>query len=207
VRFLIRRAFYEDLFLMLAVSDPSRGAQPITAREVEERHEETLLALGPVLERTNDELLEPLIDRTYVQMERAGLIPDPPDELENVELKVEFISIMAQAQKLVGVVGQDRFLMSTAPLFQVFPEVRHKIKVFQIVDGYADMLGIDPRQIRSDEDAQALADQEAEMNQKMMAAEQAKNLGQAAAAAGAKPVAPNSPLDQVLGGATAGGGF
>lgn len=204
VRFLVRRAYYEDLFLMLAMSDPARGAQPITAREVEERHEEKLIALGPVLERTNDELLEPLIDRTYVLMEQAGLIPDPPPELEGVDLRVEFVSILAQAQKLVGVVGQDRFVASTLPLAQVFPEVRHKIKVFSIVDGYADMLGVDPRQVRSDEEAQALADQEAQMQQAMLAAQQAKDLGQAASAAGGKPIAEGSPLDAVLGGGQAG---
>src|SRR5690606_36540354 len=118
----IQRAFYEDLFLMIAQSDARRGSQPVTAREIDERHEEKLLALGPVLERTNDELLDPLIDRAYGLMEAAGLIPEPPEELDGVTLKVEYISIMAAAQKLVGVVGQDRFIQTVAPMLQVFPE-------------------------------------------------------------------------------------
>jgi len=119
-----------------------------------------------------------------------------------VALKVEFISIMAQAQKLVGVVGQDRFMQSMAPLVEVFPEVRHKLKVFTIVDRYADMLGVDPQQVRSDEDAQALADEDAQQQQAMQAAEAAKNLGSGVAAAGAAAVAEGSPLDAVLGGVT-----
>src|ERR1051326_5757042 len=68
VQYRIQRAFYEDLFLMLSRSDELRGEQPITAREVEERHEEKLLALGPVLERTNDELLDPIVDRVFQLM-------------------------------------------------------------------------------------------------------------------------------------------
>jgi hypothetical protein len=197
VRQMIRRGFYEDLFLMLANSDPYRGDQPITAREVEERHEEKLLALGPVLERTNDELLDPLVDRTYALMELHGLVPEPPDELDGVALKVEYISILAQAQKLVSVAAQDRFLTSTIPLAEVFPEVRHKVNVFGIVDSYQDALGVDPHLVRSNEEAQQLFDQEQEAARGMAAAEQAKQLAGAMAQAGAKPVAPDSALDRL----------
>ena len=73
-----------------------------------------------MLERTNDELRDPLIDRVYAIMERAGLIPDPPPELQGVDLRVEYISLMSQAQKLVGVVAQDRFIASVA-VCAVFP--------------------------------------------------------------------------------------
>ena len=61
VQFMIRRAFYEDLFLMLATSD----RRQITATEIDERKEEKLIALGPVLEQLNQDLLDPLIDITF----------------------------------------------------------------------------------------------------------------------------------------------
>jgi hypothetical protein len=54
----ISRSYFEDLFLMLSQSD----RRQITAREIEERHEEKLLALGPVLEQLNQDLLDPLIE-------------------------------------------------------------------------------------------------------------------------------------------------
>lgn len=199
----VRRAFYEDLFLMLAMSDQNRGAQPVTAREIEERHEEKLLALGPVLERTNDELLDPLVDRVFAMMLRAGVIPTPPEELEGVELKVEYLSIMAQAQKLVGVVGQDRFLTSTIGMMEAFPEVRHKVRVFQVVDSYAEMLGVNPNIVRTDEEAEELLAQEQQAAAAQVQAEQAKNLAQSAAALGNTPANTGSVLDQVLGGAAA----
>ncbi len=197
----IQRAYYEDLFLMMANRDPSMGLQPITAAEVAERHEEKLLALGPVLERTNDELLDPMIDRAYELMVEQGLIPDPPEELDNVTLKVEYVSIMAQAQKLVGVVGQDRFLQTMLPLAEQFPEVRKKIRVFQFVDNYAEMLGVDPRAIvPTDEAEAAMAD---EQRQVAMAqnAETAKTMAQAGQAAAQIPIGQgNTVLDQVLSG-------
>jgi hypothetical protein len=153
-RNMIRRSFYEDLFLMLAQSD----RREITAREIEERHEEKLLALGPVLERTNDELLDPIVDRVFNIMARRGLIPPAPQELRDVDLKVEYISLMAQAQKLVGVAGHERFLSTAAQLAPIFPDVVFKIDVFQAIDDHADMLGVNPKLVVPDDQARAAAD-------------------------------------------------
>jgi hypothetical protein len=200
-QYRIQRAFYEDLFLMLAQSDPSRGAQPVTAREIDERHEEKLLALGPVLERTNDELLDPVVDRAYQMLDDAGLIPEAPDELQGVALKVEYISIMAQAQRLVGVVGQDRFIQTVLPLSQSFPEVRAKLDVFQIVDDYADMLGVDPRIVKSTDVAQQAVAAQAQQQQAMADAEQAKTLASALQAAGKTPLTGDTALSRLVQGA------
>lgn len=202
-QYRIQRAFYEDLFLMLATSDQQRGNQPITAREVEERHEEKLLALGPVLERTGDELLGPIIDRVYALMEAAGLIPDAPDELDDVKLKVEYISIMAQAQKLVGVVAQDRFLQTILPIVQTDPSTRHKVDTNQLIDNYGEMLGVDPRVIRSNEEAQALVDEEKQAQQASQDAANAKAIGGALKDGAAAKMGQDTALDRVVGGAVA----
>lgn len=204
-QYRIQRAFYEDLFLMMATSDQQLGADRPTAREVAERHEEKLLALGPVLERTNDELLDPLIDRVYQMMDDRGLIPEAPPDLEGVALKVEYLSIMAQAQKLVGVVGQDRFVASIAPLIEVYPEIRHKIDVFRLVDNYGEMLGIDPSIIRSSDDATRRQADEQQAVQAQQQAEQAKLIASAAKDAAAAPMGQDSALDRIAG-SMAGGG-
>lgn len=201
----IQRAFYEDLFLMLAQQD---NAQPITAREVEERHEEKLLALGPVLERTNDELLDPLVDRTFQMMLRAGLLPDPPEELHGVELKVEYTSILAQAQKLVAVGGMDRLLSTVIPIAEQRPDVWAKLDLNAIVDGYADALGVDPRFIRSNEDAQALVDAANKQAAAAQSVDTALKGAQAAKAAAAAPMSGDTLLSRTIGnvsGAGAGG--
>jgi len=201
-RYLIRRAFYEDLFLMLA-QDQRMGAARPTAREVEERHEEKLLALGPVLERTNDELLDPLVDRTYALMEAAGLVPDPPEELDGVVLKVEYISILAQAQKLVGVVAQDRLLQSVVGLAQAYPEVLKKLDIYQVVDNYGEMYGTDPRLIRPTEDAQQLVAAEAQRQQAQLDAEHAKTMAEALHQAGTTPMDGDTALTRMAQGAPA----
>jgi hypothetical protein len=179
VRTRVRRAFYEDLFLMLANTD----RREITAREIDERHEEKLLALGPVLEQLNQDLLDPLIDIAFDIMVQQGAIPQAPKELEGSALKVEYISIMAQAQKLVGVGSVERFMGFASQLIPIYPQAADKIDVDQAIDVYGDMLSLAPGIIRTDEqveerraaaaEAQAQAQQMEQMQQASVAA---KNL-------------------------------
>lgn len=196
VIYRIQRAFYEDLFLMLA-REGEQGGQPITAREVDERHEEKLLALGPVLERTNDELLDPIVDRVFQMMSDAGMVPPAPQELQGIKLKVEYISILAQAQKLVGVTGQDRFLQTTLGLTQIFPEVRNKVDVNQVIDNYAEMLGVDPRIVRSTDEANAMTAQQQKAQQGAADAETMAKVAKATKDAAAAPTTGDTVLSQL----------
>lgn len=175
----ISRAFYEDLFLMLAQSDHSIGGRQKTAREIEERHEEKFVALGPLVERTGTELLTPLIDYTYERMADAGLIPDPPEELEGTAFTPEYISSMAQAQKLINVGRQDRFLQACMAVAEVFPEARHKLDPFHIIDTYREMYGVDPKLVRTNEEAEERAGAEQQQAAAMNQAAMAKDAAQA----------------------------
>lgn len=139
----VRSAFYADLFLMLA-NDRRSG---ITATEIAERHEEKLLMLGPVLERLHNELLDPMIDITFQHMLQRGMIPPPPQELQGMELNVEFISMLAQAQRAVGTSSIDRMLGTVGAVAQMKPDVLDKIDADELVDAYSQMLGVDPRLI------------------------------------------------------------
>jgi hypothetical protein len=182
VRDRIHKAFYADLFLMLA-NQPTSGRQ-ITAREIAERHEEKLLMLGPVLERLHDELLAPLVDITFAKQIAAGILPPPPPELENMDLKVEFVSTLAQAQKAVGLGSLDRLLGTVGLIAQGKgdPSPWDKLDTDQIIDKYADMLGTDPSVIVSDDKIVFMR----ESRQKALAAQQmaaaAQPLAQAATA-------------------------
>lgn len=105
VRQRIKQAFHEDLFLMLALE-----GNRMTATEVLERKEEKLLMIGPVIERMIEEQLEPLIAITFEDMLQAGLIPPPPEELNGMDLTVEFVSILAQAQRAVGITSVQQYM-------------------------------------------------------------------------------------------------
>jgi hypothetical protein len=155
-QFRIKRGFFEDLFLMLATSPATKN---MTAREVAERHEEKLLMIGPTLERENDELLDPLVDLVFGYMARRGEISPAPDEIQGLPLKVEYVSIMAQAQKLVGLSGLERFSGYAGQLIAVKPDVQDKIDFDQAIDEYAEMTGVPPQIVRADDAVAAIRDE------------------------------------------------
>jgi hypothetical protein len=143
----INSTYYADLFTMLSTMD----RRQMTATEVAERHEEKLLVLGPVLERLHNEMLDPLIDRTFAMIVRAGLLPPPPQELQGSDIKVEYVSMLAQAQRAVGVTAVDRLLGTVGSVAQFKPDVLDKLDADQMVDEYAEMLGVSPDLIIGDD--------------------------------------------------------
>jgi hypothetical protein len=197
VRYRIQRACYEDLFLMLAASDERLGADRPTAREVEERHEEKLLALGPTLERAEDELHNPIIDRVFEMGIEDGLFPDPPEALQGVKLKVEYTSILAQAQKLVSVVGQQRFVGDIVAVAEIVPDVLDKVDWDQAIDISGDSLGVDPRIIVPTDVARERRAQRQQQQQAAAQSEQAMNLARAAKDASQAPLSGDTVLNRL----------
>ncbi len=191
VRQRIAASFFQDLFLMLATAGPDTR---MTATEVAERHEEKLLMIGPVLERLHNELLDPLISMTFRHMSDAGQLPPPPPELEGQELQVEFVSILAQAQRAVGAAAVDRFVGNLGAVAQIVPEVLDKFDADAWADHYSDVLGVDPRIVRSTEDVRELREAR---NQALAAKEQANMQQQQAATAvdAAAAMATQPPVD------------
>jgi hypothetical protein len=178
VRQRIRSTFYEDLFQML-IDDRRSG---VTATEIAERHEEKMLMLGPVLERLHNELLSPLIDMAYERLAQANALPPPPEELQGMDLEVEFVSVLAQAQRVVAAAGTDRLLGTVGTLAQMNPAVIDKIDMDQVVDGYAEMFGVDPKIIVPDDKVAELRAQRAQQQQAQQAAEAAPAMAQTAKA-------------------------
>ena len=211
VRERIKGAFYADLFLMLANQTDSR----MTATEVAERHEEKLLMLGPVLERLQNELLDPLIEITFDRVMEAGIAPPPPPELQGSAINVELIGMLAQAQRAIGTNSIDRFVGAIGAIAQYKPEVLDKFDADKWADSYADSLGIDPsivvpndqveqiRQQRAKAQQQAqqamLANQQADTAQKLANADTSKPSALTALASAAQSGAPPDATSQFYG--------
>jgi hypothetical protein len=182
VRERIKQSFYADLFLMLANSTNPQ----MTATEVAERHEEKLLMLGPVLERLHNEILSPKIEMTFSRMVEAGIVPPAPEEMHGKELNVEFVSMLAQAQRAIATNSVDRLInhIGTIAAAKGDASVWDKFDTDKDIDMYSDMLGVSPELIVASDkvalvrkqraDAQQAA---AQAEQMMQASQTAKNLG------------------------------
>ena len=200
----IKEGLFNNLFRLLMNSD----RRQITAKEVAAREEEKLILIGPVLERLHDELFIPLIDRTFNLMTAQDLLPPAPPEIQGMDIKVEFVSLLAQAQKMVSTASVDQFMGFISLHAQVFPELLDIPNADNIGDGYAEYLGVEANMLHSEDERKAKRDGRAKDMQAAKLAQTAQLADTAASAAqklGATPVStpsgePNSALQTLLGG-------
>ena len=142
--------------------------------------------------RVQSEFLGPMIERIFALMLRRGELPQAPQELEGVDLQIDYVSPIARAQKSTLVFNFSRFLEQMTPLAQMKPEIFDNIDAdatfrwaHKTLDAPMETL-VDAKKVQENRQAQqqAMAEQ-----QQMAAAQQqagtmkdmsvaAKNIGQ-----------------------------
>jgi hypothetical protein len=143
----IKTIFFNDIFMMFE----NLQAEPRSAAAVDVRREEKLIMLGPVLERFQGEALDPAIDRVWNVMQRAGLFPPPPREVQGMPIQVNYISMLANAQQAANTLGIERVLQLAGGLVSVAPDAMDKIDIDQSIDEYSSFMNVPPKIIRSDD--------------------------------------------------------
>ena len=173
----IKEAFFNDLFMLF-----TNASKVMTAREVAERNAEKMLMLGPALDRLRSEVFSPLVERVYSLMHRSGLlapeqfvpeqfvpgqfVPGQP-ALEILQtssgsapaMKVEFVSLLAQAQKASGIAAVSGVIDFTCKLAAINAEVLDKVDTDKALDEMATMTGVPPGLIRSRQHVALLREQ------------------------------------------------
>jgi hypothetical protein len=197
VRGRINNAFYVDLFMM--ISQDNAATTRMTATEVAERHEEKMLMLGPVLERLQDELLDPLIDITFNRLIESNTLPPAPQELQGKTLSVELVSMLAQAQRAIATNGVDRFVGAMGQIAQFVPAVLDKFNADKWADEYSDMLGVDPSLVVPQDQVDQIRQQRAQAQQKQQQMEQAAQASQTAKNLGQTPTSGGNAASDMLG--------
>jgi hypothetical protein len=200
VKKAISESFYADLFLLLNQADFGR----MTAYEVAERQSEKLVVLGPVLERLENEMLSPLIKRTYAIALRMGLIPPPPPEIQGLSINIEFISVMAQAQRMVGGTAIQQTIGFATSLAAIKPGVEDNLDGDAILRDYSDRQAVpakylvDPAKVEEMRKARAeAAAAQAQADQAVALAKAGKDGAAAASDLGNTPVGTGSVLDKM----------
>lgn len=170
IRDTIKKAFFTDMFLALAERDKT-----MTATEVLEIVEEKMLILGPFLGRLQTELLEPIIVRTFNMLLRSGELGElPPALINNPNYKIEYISLLAKAQRAAQVRTISNFLAIVQGIAALVPDVVDKIDTDMVIDQIADISGIDPKLLSDEETLKGKRDaraQQAEMAQQLAVAQ------------------------------------
>lgn len=199
----IKEGLFNTLFLMISQQTLDRA----TTVEINARVQERLSVLGPVIEKMLTEGLKPKLARVLGILKRRGLIPAPPRSLENVPLDLQFVSILALAQKSASITGVEALIKTTAELAQLKPDVIDNLDTDDIIQEYNELLGgkqkfmVDPAQrdaIRKQRQQQM--ERQQQMQEGEMAANSTNTMASAASTAAQIPVgAGKTAIEALLG--------
>lgn len=178
----VKGAFYTDLFLMLDGFDKTQ----MTATEVAERKSEKMLMLGSVLERQTDEALRPVITNVVERIltklqDRYPEVVAAFEPYADQEYDIEFVSILAQAQKASGSANLERGTQYLMGLAGVNQDAAMAVNSLALMRHYVDMNSMPADVLLSDAEFKALK-QQLEQQQQQMA--QMQMMQQGAQAAG-----------------------
>ena len=196
-QWFVREDLYADLWRI--ITDDERAQRP-TAEEVRAQREEKLQLLGPVVQNIEGEYLRKVLDRTFSLADRAGMLPEPPEELADLDLKVDFLSIFGEAQKAGEIPTVERVASFIKALAEVDAEVIDTLDADKFAEKYAEYANLPPDLLRSPEARKAIRQARAE---KQEAAETGAALG--AMATGARDLSgasleSDNALSRILGG-------
>lgn len=179
----IKTGFFNDLFLLLEQMPNAK----MTAYEVAQRMQEKLQVLGPVIEGLLTESLKPKLKRIYGILQRRGMIDPLPDSLKNVPLDIEFVSILALAQKASATGGLERMVALAGNMVQIFPNIKDVLNSDNLYRAMNDMLGNPqiilnaPEQVAAARQAEAQQAQQAQQMAAMQHAAKTADIGANAA--------------------------
>ena len=170
IKSAINKAFYVDLFQMMAqLGDTTQR----TATEIQARKQEQIMLMGPVLYRLKKELIQPLIEGIYNELSDNMMLPPAPQEISGMPIKIEYISVLAQAERAAGVNQISEIVGYIASLNEISPEAAtdaaRVIDWQESVREAAEDVGIPARLIKD----QATVQQEEEVAMKQQQAMQA----------------------------------
>ena len=127
----------------------------MTAREVAALKGEQLLQLGPSLQNVTRECPRFLVNRLFNLMLKGGLFAPVPRELEGVELDIEYLGLLAQAQKIAELNIIGNCVAFAGQMIGINPSIANVVNWNEAIRKYFDMAGAIPELLHSKEDVEA----------------------------------------------------
>lgn len=162
---VIRKAFFNDLFVMLAEITGDKTAYEIAER-IEEKHSRVIAPIG----RLQSELFNGLIRRCINILGRVGRLPRVPPELVGQEYEIEYISKLALALRIIEVQAYAKGMDVMAPVTEVKPDMMDNWDTDEIARGIPERLGWPVDWIRDIEERDEMREQRAAAEQAEKAA-------------------------------------
>ena len=172
LRTAIRQAYYSDQLQL------QEGPQ-MTATEVQVRYELMQRLLGPTLGRFQSEFLNPLIERVFGIMYRAGALMQEPDIIKGTKIDVEYLGPLARSQRMEESVAIERLYSLAMNIAQIDPAIMDNIDHDEAVRLRGKLLGVPKTVLRGKDDVDNMRTMRAEQAQMAQMAQEQQALGKA----------------------------
>jgi hypothetical protein len=172
LRTAIRQAFYSDQLQL------QEGPQ-MTATEVQVRYELMQRLLGPTLGRFQSEFLNPLIERVFGIMYRAGALLPEPSVVRGSKIDVEYVGPLARSQRMEEAVAIERLYQLAMNIAQVDPAIMDNIDHDEAVRLRGKLLGVPKTVLRGKDQVNEMRNARAEQQQMAQMAQQQQAQAQA----------------------------
>ena len=172
LRTAIRQAYYSDQLQL------QEGPQ-MTATEVQVRYELMQRLLGPTLGRFQSEFLNPLIERVFGIMYRAGALMQEPEIIKGTKIDVEYLGPLARSQRMEESVAIERLYSLAMNIAQIDPAIMDNIDHDEAVRLRGKLLGVPKTVLRGKDDVEGLRAMRAEQAQMAQMAQEQQALGKA----------------------------
>ncbi len=172
LRTAIRQAYYSDQLQL------QEGPQ-MTATEVQVRYELMQRLLGPTLGRFQSEFLNPLIERVFGIMYRAGALLPEPELLKGQQMDIEYVGPLARSQRMEESVAIERLYGLAMNVVQVDPAIMDNINHDEAIRLRGKLLGVPKTILRSRDEVMEMREQRAEQQAQMAAMQQQQAAGDA----------------------------
>ncbi len=174
----LSQIFFNDI---LRVASQYETRSNVTAVEWDLRKSESLVMLGPVLERIDFEVLKPIIERVFAIANRAGILPPPPKEISGAPITITFVSMLTQAQQAAAAQGIERLLGVAGNIIGIDPAAADNVDFDFALEKYSSLLNNDPKLIRAQDALAKIRADRAQQQRQQQQAAIAQQLSQGAA--------------------------
>lgn len=147
-----------------------REGPQMTATEVNQRTEENLRILSPVLGRLHFELLQPTAARCFGIMSRRNLLPaGMPEELRARTPEVIYTSQIAKAQKVTEAINLTRSIEIMIPVGQIDPTSLDVLNTDNIIRHVGSLYGIPEKLFRKNSEVKGIRQQRLQQQEQQQA--------------------------------------
>ena len=169
VQLAIKEHFRVDFFLMLS----QMAGKNMTATQVLEMQGEKAAIMSTMVSRLSSEFFNPLFDRVFALIYRAGWLPDPPAsviKMQGRQINVDYIGPLSQAVKRhFNTQAFKQSIFEFAELSNIFPRMLKLLDEMGLGRELLEQGGVPEKIIRDAQAVVALEEQEAQLQAQQQA--------------------------------------